>query len=426
MALPGCSTGVTCGSASGRTVVPRGHPRRAFASAAAPDAGARALSVGGARFGSCSSSATTVASSSARATFARQRPVSSRWCASSTWCWAVRCGSRPTTTRWLRGSSPWATSTSRASCGGWPGRTRGAWCSSSGRATPLTTWPGRTRRRSTRCAPTPKSSTRPPSSTGASWATPTSSSAPTTAGWSATPSWPAPRACRRCCRSPPTQRCCARRACPPPPSHGWSSAAVRCATSRSTTSCPSTWPAGPASTRCCSSTARPTGRPGGATPRGWPAAGARSASQRSRRHATSSSWPVSAPRPAASCSTPGSRPSTSSPCAPSRWPTCAGRRSTGCVGRPACSSSRSAIPKGASAPRSPTPRRSDGCRGRAPVTCSSTSRATRCGPSAAHAPGGWSTSSASSRSTPGHRCSAPSGPTTVRPSGRPSSTSSAG
>ena len=164
----------------------------------------------------------------------------------------------------------------------------------------------------------------------------------------------------------------------------------------------------------------------GATRCGSPAAGARSASPRSRPPATCCSSRASAAPPAASCSTPGSPRSTSSPCAPSRSPTCAPPPSTGCASRPGSSSSRSATPTAGFAPRSPTPTPCDGCRRPAPVTSSSTSRATRCGPSAARAPGAWSTSSASSRSTPAHRCSAPSGPTTATPSGRPSSTSSAG
>ena len=325
------------------------------------------------------------------------------------------------------GSSRWATSTSRPSCAGWPGRTRVGSCSSSGPATPPTTSPGRTRRPSTRCAPTPRSSTRPPSSTAASSATPTSSSAPPTAGWSATPSWPAPRACRRCSRSPPTPRCCARPACPPPPSPGSSSAVATCATSPSTTSCRSTSPGAPASTRCCSRTATSAGPAGWGDPL-WLAcgrcevcepeveaardlllvAGVRGPTRRKLIDAGVTTIddlavrtePVADvrgrhPRPAARA---GPAPARAG-ARPRRWRALRGDR-----------------------PRHPA---TDAAR-RAPVTSSSTSRATRCGPSAARAPGAWSTSSASSRSTPAHRCSAPSGPTTATPSGRPSSTSSAG
>ena len=55
------------------------------------------------------------------------------------------------------------------------------------------------------------------------------------------------------------------RACPRHVRPARSSGPVRSATSRSTTSCPSTASGAPGSTTCCTSTGRPTRRPGGAT-----------------------------------------------------------------------------------------------------------------------------------------------------------------
>ena len=380
------------------------------------------------RFGACSSSATTVGSSSARATCARQRRASSRWCASSTSSSGVRePRGRRRRPDGRSASSPWATSTSRPSCAGWPGPTRGGSCSSSGPATPPPTWPGRTPRPSRRCASDDKEVVYQATFFDGGFVGHADFLERTGDGWLVSDTKLArtesvPALLQIAAYASLLQR--GRRA-RPPPSPGSSSAAATCATSPSTTSCPSTAPGGRGSTRCCSTTAPRPGPARWGDPR-WLAcgrcevcepeveaardlllvAGVRAPTRRKlhrrRRHDD---------RRARRAHRAGRRRAGRDPRAAAR----AGPPPARAGARP-----RRRGPLRGHRPRHPAPdaaaqrrRRLLRLRGRPAVV-----RAR------ARAPGGWSTSSASSRSTPAQRGSAPSGPTTARPSGRPSSTSS--
>ena len=397
--------------------------RRRTARVPVPDAAPGPLSVGiGLGFRACSSSATTVGSSSARATCARPQRASSR---------SSRARRRPGSGGRRRGRRRpdgrarhprWATSTSRPSCAGSPahrGRVvqferprvlpddlgagprpdgRGAVLRGRGRL------PGHLLRRRVRRARRLPRAHRRRLARQRHQARPHRERAGAPAD-------------RRVCRAAEVLGRAHR-----PPSHASSSAAATSATSPSTTSSPSTSPPG--------APRRPPRRPpDGPTPATWgdprwlacgrcevcePEVEAAATSSSSR-----DAWPDPATVPRRGRPH-GRRPRDAHRAGPRRAhrrPSTAARAGP----PPARAGARPATAR--ARPRSPTSSPCAGCRARAPVTSSSTSRATRCGPSTGRPRGGWSTSSASSRSTPASRCSAPSGPTTATRSARPSSTS---
>ena len=237
--------------------------------------------------------------------------------------------------------------------------------------------------------PTPRSCARRPSSTATFSATPTSSSAPTRAGSSATPSSRAPANVPALLQIAAYAAQLREAGCP----HRAAGAArprqrVTGATSRSPTSCPSTVAAGPARAhhRRAPSDADEPGRWGDSP---WLACGRCEVCEAEVEAARDLLLVAGrAPEhPQASCSTPGI---TTIDDAGRVDRAVDGRpesRSSDCARRPACSWRSTTTPDGARQ-RGLRPRhRSAGCRRPAPATSSSTSRATRSGPSAAR--GDW-------------------------------------